>query len=236
MRPNLPRRFYQAASAAAVEEGFRVLLDGKPARTPARRFLAAPAMALAAAICTEWDAQGERIDPARMPLTRLANSIIDGVTASPGPVAAEVAKYLGADLVLYRAEAPDGLVAREAQAWDPILDFARDALDARFVLSAGVVFVAQPERALASARAAIPYDPWRLGAVHAITTLTGSALIALMMLRGGLALDEAWRAAHVDEDWNMETWGRDDMALERRAYRFAEMRAATTALEALRDS
>ena len=235
MRPNLPRRFYQAAGAAVAEEGFRVLLDGKPARTPARQFLAAPVMTLATAICTEWGAQRERIDPARMPLTRLANSIIDGVAASPGPVAAEVGKYLAADLVLYRAEGPEGLVERQAQAWDPVLDFARDNLDARFVLAGGVVFVAQPEGALANARAVIPRDPWRLGAVHAITTLTGSALIALMVLRGRLGVDEAWRAAHVDEDWNMETWGRDELALERRAYRFAEMQAATTVLDVLRD-
>src|SRR6185369_86728 len=122
-----------------------------------------------------------------------------GVAASAGPVAAEVAKYLGADLVLYRAEGPDGLVERQAQAWDPVLAFARDDLGARFVLCAGVVFVAQPESALARARAVIPHDPWRLGAVHVITTLTGSALIALAILRGRLALDEAWRAAHVDE-------------------------------------
>jgi chaperone required for assembly of F1-ATPase len=235
MRPNLPRRFYQAASVAAAEEGFRVLLDGKPARTPARHFLAAPVIPLATAICGEWEAQRERVDPARMPLTRLANSIIDGVAASPDPVAAEVAKYLATDLVLYRAEGPDGLVARQTQAWDPILELAREVLDARFVLAGGVMFVAQPERALANTRAAIPDDPWRLGAVHTITTLTGSALIALMALRGRLPLEEAWRAAHVDEDWNMETWGRDELALERRAYRFAEMQAATSVLDALRD-
>jgi chaperone required for assembly of F1-ATPase len=236
MRPNLPRRFYQATRAAASDEGFRVLLDGKPARTPARNFLAAPVMPLAVAVCAEWEAQGERIDPASMPLTRLANSIIDGVATSPGPVAAEVARYVGADLVLYRAERPDGLVARQAQAWDPILGFAHDELDARFVLAAGIVFVAQPEGALVKARAAIPRDPWRLGAVHAITTLTGSALIALAVLRGRLPLDEAWRAAHVDEDWNMDTWGRDEPALERRAFRFAEMQAATTVLELTRES
>src|SRR6185295_9557220 len=138
MRPNLPRRVYQAVSVEAEEGGFAVRLDGKPARTPARRSLAAPVRSLAEAIAAEWDAQTERIDPAKMPLTRLANTIIDGVAATPEPVAAEIAKYLGCDLLFYRAEAPDRLVARQAEQWDPILDWARAALGARFVLAQGV--------------------------------------------------------------------------------------------------
>ena len=101
--------------------------------------------------------------------------------------------------------------------WDPILMWARETLGARFVLTEGVVFVAQPEHAIAAARKAIPSDPWRLGAVNVITTLTGSALIALAVARGRLGVDEAWAAAHVDEDWNMAQWGRDELALERRA-------------------
>ena len=105
------------------------------------------------------------------------------------------------------------------QHWDPVLAWAREALGARFSLGEGVVHVAQPEAALAAARAAIPADPWRLGAVHAVTTLTGSALIALALARGGLSAEAAWQAAHVDEDWNMEQWGRDELALERRAFR-----------------
>jgi chaperone required for assembly of F1-ATPase len=234
MRPNLRRRFFKTASVGEADGAFQVLLDGRPTRTPARHFLSAPASALADAICAEWDAQSEHIDPARMPLTRLANSILDGVAASPGPVAAEVARYLACDLVLYRAEGPDGLVARQAQHWDPIVAFARDALNARFVPGAGIVFVAQPEAALRNACAAIPHDPWRLGAVHAITTLTGSALIALALSREAFTVQAAWQAAHVDEDWNMERWGQDDLALERRALRFAEMQAAARVLDALR--
>jgi chaperone required for assembly of F1-ATPase len=165
-----------------------------------------------------------------MPLTRLANSIIDGVTDAAAAVAAEVEKYLASDLLFYRAEGPDGLVAREAAAWDPVLAWAREALGARFVTAQGMVHVAQPASALAVANAAIPRDPWRLGAVHAITTLTGSALIAIALARGALTIDQAWDAAHVDEDWNMAFWGRDEIALERRAARFAEMQAAALIL------
>src|SRR5262245_28272403 len=161
MRPQLRRRFYQRAEVAAGEGGgFAVLLDGRPVKTPARRALAAPTRALAEALAGEWEAQREVVDPAQMPLTRLANSIIDGVADAPAAVAAEAAKYLVSDLLLYRAEGPDGLVARQAKAWDPILAWARDALGARFVLGQGMVFVAQPEAALAAARAALPGDLW----------------------------------------------------------------------------
>src|SRR5262249_42305070 len=148
-------------------------------------------------------------------------------------VAADVEKYLGTDLVLYRAGGPDGLVARQTAAWDRVLAWARDVLDARFVLGQGAVFVAQPPEALAAASAAIPRnDVWRLGAIHAITTLTGSALITLALAGGALSVEEAWAAAHVDEDWNMDFWGRDVLAMERRAARFAEMQAAAMVLGA----
>ena len=230
MRPNRRKRFYQNV---AVGEGapYPVLLDGRAVKTPAGGTLAAPVRPLAQAIAAEWDAQGERIDPATMPLTKLANTIIDGVVPNPEPVSDEIAKYLGSDLVCYRAAEPEGLVAAQAQHWDPVLAWAREAHGARFVLGEGVMFVAQPEAAIAAVRAAIPLEPWRLGAVHLITTLTGSALIALAVAQGRLGVDEAWAAAHVDEDWNMAQWGRDEVALERPASRFAEMQAAVQVLE-----
>ena len=229
MRPNLRKRFYQAAS---VGEGapHPLLLDGRTVKTPAGNTLGAPPRALAQEIAAEWDAQGERVDPATMPLTRLANTVIDGVAPDPAPVAADVAQYLGSDLVCYRASTPEGLVAEQAEHWDPILEWTREAHGARFVLSEGVMFVAQPEGAIAAASGAIPSDPWRLGAVSLITTLTGSALIALAIAAGRLSVDDAWAAAHVDEDWNMDFWGRDELAMQRRAARFADMQAAGTVL------
>jgi chaperone required for assembly of F1-ATPase len=230
MRTVLPRRFYETAAPVAVAGGYAVRLDDKPVRTPARRVLAGSTLALAEAIAAEWQAQKDVIDPAKMPLTRLANAIIDGVADAPLPVAAEVAKYLASDLLFYRASSPPGLVERQRRDWDPILAWARQALGANFKLGEGVVFIAQPEAALAAARTAIPEQPWRLGAVHVVTTLTGSALIALAMARGALSADAAWQAAHVDEDWNMAQWGRDDMAIARREFRLAEFKAAATVL------
>ncbi|MCC6889794.1 MAG: ATPase [Hyphomicrobiales bacterium] len=235
MRPKLSRRFYQAVTVEPQAGGHAVLLDGRAVRTPARRVLAAPTAALAQAIAAEWRAQREVIDPATMPLTRLANSIIDGVAEAPAPVRAEVERFLASDLICYRAGGPAGLVARQSQHWDPLLAWMRDALGARFVLAEGVMFAAQPAQALAAAARAIPDDPWRLGAVHAVTTLTGSALIALALAQGRLSTEQAWVAAHVDEDWNMAQWGEDALALERRAAREAEMQAAALVMRHLAD-
>jgi len=232
VRPHLRRRFYERAEVEDADGEFRVVLDGRPVKTPARRTLAAPKRALAQALAAEWDAQRDVIDPAKMPLTRLANTIIDGVTDAPSAVADEVKRYLACDLVFYRAPGPAGLVAWQAEAWDPVLAWVRETLGARFVLAEGIAFVAQPAQSLAAASSAIPTDPWRLGAMHAVTTLTGSALIAIALSRGALSVDAAWAAAHVDEDWNMKFWGRDALALERRAARFSEMQAAATVLEA----
>jgi chaperone required for assembly of F1-ATPase len=232
MRPSLRKRFYQRAHVGEPNEGgLAVLLDGRPVKTPARHDLAAPTRALAEALAQEWNAQQDVIDPARMPLTRLANAVIDAVTSASTPVTEEVAKYLASDLLFYRAEMPVGLVARQTQHWDPVLNWARETLGARFVLAEGVMHVAQPKEAIAAARKAIPADPWRLGAVASMTTLTGSALLALAVAHGAIDADAAWQAAHVDEDWQMQQWGRDAPARERRDYHFAELQAAATVLK-----
>jgi len=226
----LKGRFYVDAGVKEEAEGFAIVLDGRPIRTPVRRALAAPRRGLAESIAAEWRAQERFIDPAAMPLTRLANTIIDGVAAARDEVEGEIVKYLGSDLVCYRAASPAGLVARQALHWDPIIAWARDALGADFTVVEGVMHAAQPADAISAARAHIPRDSWRLGATHAITTLAGSALIALAVAAGAIGRDAAWAAAHVDEDWNMDFWGRDEPALARRAYRFGEMVAATQVL------
>jgi chaperone required for assembly of F1-ATPase len=225
----LRKRFYAAAGVLEAPAGFEIALDGRPVRTPARHPLAFPNRTLGQAAAAEWDAQREFIEPARMPLTRLANTIIDGVAAAPDAVAAEVEKYLGTDLLFYRAATPDRLVERQKQHWDPVLEWAKVTLGAHF-LTGTVMPLLQPEAALAAASAAIPREPWRLGAVHAVTTLTGSALLAIALARGAIGCNAAWAAAHVDEDWNMEFWGEDALARERRAFHFAEMQAAATIL------
>jgi chaperone required for assembly of F1-ATPase len=238
MRQPLRARFFNNAQVEEKDGAFSVTLDGRPIRTPARRLLEAPTRALAKHIASEWEAQREFIDPRKMPLTRLANVIIDGVADALPAIRAEVEKYAGCDLVLYRAEAPQGLVIRQSAAWDPILDWAAASLGARFRSTSTMGFCAQPDEALHAAHAAIPafttvVDAWRLGAIYSITTLTGSALIALALAGGAVSPAQAWAAAHVDEDWNMEQWGADELALALRAERFAELRAAALVLQSL---
>jgi chaperone required for assembly of F1-ATPase len=226
VRVNLRKRFYKQAGVADNA----VTLDGKPVMTPKRRALKAPSTAIAQAMAGEWDAQRDTIDPGAMPLTRLANAIIDGVADAPDAVRDEIAKYLGSDLVFYRADTPEGLVARQTQHWDPLIAFARDTFGARFVLAQGIVHQAQPPEAIAAAAVSIPTDPWKLGALAAITTITGSALIALALAADATDADAAWAAANVDEDWNMSQWGEDAEVLTRRAGRRAEFDAAVLVL------
>jgi len=227
------KRFYAGAGVAEAEDGFTVTLDGKPIKTPSGRRVIAPARSIAEAIAAEWNAQGDTIDPLTMPLTRFANSVIEGVVDKVEAVADDVAKYLGSDLLFYRAGHPEALVAREAAHWDPILFWAADALGAHFILAEGIVHARQPDSAIAAARAALPSDAWSIAAVHVMMTLTGSALLALALFHGVIDQDPAWAAAHVDEDWNIEKWGVDEEVAARRAARLVDFKSAVNILKAL---
>jgi chaperone required for assembly of F1-ATPase len=227
------KRFYARAGVVEAPDGFSVVLDDKPIRTPSGRAVAAPSPEIAEGIAAEWQAQQEFIDPMTMPLTRLANSVVNGVVDQVDAVAEDIAKYFGSDLLFYRAGYPEALVAREAEHWDPVLFWAADALGAHFILAEGIVHVRQPDAAIAAARAALPKDAWSVAALHVVTTLTGSALLALALLRGRLDQDQVWKAAHVDEDWNSEKWGVDEEVAARRAARLVDFRAAAGVLKAL---
>jgi len=234
MKPAYPKKFFKNATAGEDDGGWRLLLDGRPAKTPGRNPLAFPTQALAAAVAQEWNGLGEFIDPTAMPITRIANSIIDGVLPDPGPVADEIIRYASSDLLCYRADAPQRLVDLQAAAWDPVLAWARDALGVRLILSEGVMHVTQPPSSLQALAAALPAgDGWRIGATNVVTTLTGSALLSLALLHGRLSADAVWAAAHVDEDFQASQWGEDGEAAERRAARRREFYAAATVLAAV---
>ena len=233
IKTELPKRFYKEVSTAAGEGGFRVLLDGRAARTPGRAQLALPSEAVAALVAEEFAAQGERIDPVTMPPYRLVNSAIDGVATDVGAVVEDIGRYAGSDLVCYRADGPERLQRLQAEAWDPVVDWARRELGARFFLAEGVMHVAQPAEAIAAVEDRLKRhsDPFRVAALHLVTTITGSVLIALMVESGSLSADEAWRAAHVDEDWNISQWGEDDEAIARREFRHRDFLAAMRLIE-----
>jgi chaperone required for assembly of F1-ATPase len=230
----LPKRFYRNATVGGGDKGFEVLLDGRPVNTPARRRVLVPVRGLAEALAAEWAAQGETIDPATMPLTRLTNTALDGVADQMTAVEAEVMKYAASDLICYRAGEPGGLVAAQAGAWDPVVAFARDRLGARLALAEGVMFVAQSEEALMALAAAVrdwvgqgPSAAFRLAALYEMTSLTGSLTLALALAHEAMTVEAAWAAAHVDEDFQMRTWGVDAEAQARRDRRFVDMRAAS---------
>ena len=227
------KRFYTDAGVAEGDGGFTVTLDGKPIKTPSGRTVLVPVRALAETMAAEWQAQGEFIEPLTMPVTRFANSVVQGVVDNVIAVSDDVAKYLASDLLFYRAGHPEGLVAREAQHWDPILFWAAQTLGAHFMLAQGVMHVRQPDQAVAAARGALPADPWAIAALHVITTVTGSALLALALFHGVIDPDRAWAAAHVDEDWNAEKWGVDEEVATRKAAKLVDFQAATGVLKAL---
>jgi chaperone required for assembly of F1-ATPase len=229
----LRKRFYEVADVAPSENEFIVQLDGKPVLTPAKLRLALPTRGAAEAVAAEWQAQGDAIDPTKLPLTRILNAALDGVAKAMDAVKTEIVKYAGSDLVCYRAEGPESLVRAQAETWDPILAFVERETGARFLCAEGVMHVAQPEASLAAVRAMIdrlvgagPGAPIALACLDVMTTLTGSALIALTLASGAISLEVAWAAAHVDEDFQMRLWGADAEAMARRANRFAEMAAA----------
>lgn len=227
MRPELPRRFYKEAAVAADGEGFAVRLDGKPVRTPGKRLLLLPTRALAAAIADEWAAQGERIDPATMPMTRLSNTVLDAVVERMAEVRADALRYGASDLLCYRATHPAGLVERQARAWTPVLAWAETALGARLEAAEGITHRAQPANSLAAiGRALDALDPFALAGVHELTTLSGSVILALAVAQGALDQAAAWAAAHVDEDWQISLWGEDFEAAERRKRRRVDFEAA----------
>ncbi|MEF2072786.1 ATP12 family chaperone protein [Consotaella aegiceratis] len=228
VRPELPKRFYKTVSIGEEDGGFAVLLDGRPVRTPARHPLTVPVRAVADVIAVEWDAQTDRVDPTTMPMTRLTNTVIDGVAQDLDAVRQDAGRYIETDLLFYRAGGPDRLVERQTERWDPIIRIYEDELGVRFTLAEGVMHTPQPTMAieLFKARLAEIADAFQLAGFHQMTTLTGSALLALAVADGHLDVDEAWALAHLDEDWNIEQWGEDEEAVARRARRFEDMKVA----------
>jgi chaperone required for assembly of F1-ATPase len=217
----LPRRFYKEAVAHERNGSFVLLLDGRAAKSPGGNDLALPTLAAARALAEEWAAQGEMIDPALMPLTRLVNSAIDGVAPRLASTVEEIGKYARSDLVCYRACEPQALA------------LAQEKLDAAFICTQGVVYIEQPEAACLAVEEAVARiaaggraAPFALAALSVMTTLTGSVLIALAVAHGELPPADAWRAAHVDEDFEIQAWGEDAEALRRRARQWRDMEAA----------
>ena len=232
MRPATTKRFYGAADIREAADGQHILtLDGRDARTPGGNPLTAKSRALMLKVAAEWERQRSTLDPGEMPLTRLVNSAVDGVAFTMAETRADIVRYAGSDLLCYRAEEPEALAERQRLAFDPIIAWATEALGARFVLTSGVIHLEQPPKSIAAIRSAVGDfdDPVALAALSAMTTLTGSALLALAVARERLSPEDAWVAAHVDENFQAERWGVDQEATARREARWREFEAAALA-------
>lgn len=233
----MPKRFYKTVEVGLSNDNkFTVLLDGRTVRTPAKAVLTVPTRRVAELLAAEWDAQVEHLDPTTMPVTRLANTALDGVAPDVRAVFNDIMNFAGTDLLCYRAADPRGLVERQAEQWDPVLAWTAEALKARFILAEGIIHQQQPAAALAGyAEALRRYaTPLGLSCLHTITSLTGSAILAIAFADQHLFAEQAWRLAHLDEDWQIEHWGTDAEAFQRREKRWVEMQAATRTLDALR--
>lgn len=208
-----PKRFWKQAQVEACEGGFTVRLDGRAVRTPAKAALTLPTQALAEAIAQEWDAQEKLIDPRTMPVTRGANAAIDKVSTQRVEVIDLLSEYGDSDLLCYRAAGPEGLIKRQAEGWDPMLDWAAETLGARLSVGEGVMHVVQKPDALAKlANEVAAFDDFALAGVHDLISLSGSLVLALAVTRKAIAPEEAWALSRIDEDWQAEQWGADKEA------------------------
>ena len=214
------KRFYKDVTVDETPLGFRFLLDGKPVQTPARRSLILPTRALAEAIAKEWRAQGEDMHPVAMPLTRLVNTVLDGVRATREEVTAAILRFGENDLLSYRAESPAELATRQRQ-WDIYLDWAADRHGARLAVGSGIRHIEQPAETLAALREAVASrDDFDLAALHVLASITGSLVLGLAVLDGRLGAEDAFALSRLDEAFQAEKWGVDRES-EQRARRLA---------------
>jgi chaperone required for assembly of F1-ATPase len=228
------RRFYKDVSLAQGNAGFGLRLDGKVVKTPARAALQVPASALAEAIAGEWRAQGETIEPRSMPLTGLANAAIDRVATDAAMFAAGLARYGESDLVCYRAEGPANLVARQSEIWDPFVAWARGRYDIELKVVTGIMHQPQPEATLTRlARAVAVRDEFELAGLSPLVTVSGSLIIALALAERAFELDDAWAAASLDDQWQLDQWGEDAEAVAALANRRHDFEAGARFLELL---
>jgi len=210
------KRFYKTAGTDAADDGFRVLLDGRPLKTPAKQTLALPLEGLAKAVAEEWQAQGDEIQPDLMPITRLATTAHDRMPELRKAAIDEVADYAETDLVCYRAASPEALAQRQAAAWQPALDWMATRYDIVFEVTEALLPVAQPETTRQRVRSVIEaIDDWPLLGVHGATTSLGSVVLALALWHGRLDAVQAADASLVDALFEIEKWGEERDATKR---------------------
>ncbi|MEO0372400.1 MAG: ATP12 family protein [Pseudomonadota bacterium] len=223
------KRFWKSAATDESEGGFTVTLDGRPVKTPAKRALIMPSRAMAMAVAAEWDAQEDEVNPLSMPVTRAVNAAIDKVAQQHEEVAGLIAAYGDSDLLCYRANGPEELVARQAEAWDPLLDWAAETFGARLTPTTGLMPNPQNPEDLARLSTEVhAMDPFTLTAFHDLVGLSGSLIIGFAALRDHGGIEALWHTSRIDETWQEEQWGEDEEATEMAAAKREQFIAAKT--------
>ncbi|MEO0329340.1 MAG: ATP12 family protein [Pseudomonadota bacterium] len=234
-KPVFPKRFYEKVGVSTYNNEYIVELDGKGIRTPGAQRLSLPTEVSAHLVRDEWDAIETEINPLKMPITRIANTAIDGVATQIQAVMEDIIRYAGTDLLCYRADTPEGLVAKQREYWDSALDWAGESMQAHFEIVTGIMHISQPKLAIDALGTKLKAynDPFRLACIHVLTTLSGSAILALAVAEKHMDAHSAWTAAHVDEDWNISQWGEDYEAAQRRQQRWGDFEAAYNFIQSL---
>lgn len=228
------KRFWKEASVAEAEDGWTVLLDQRPVRTPMQRPLVVPLPVMAQEIAAEWEAQVEKIDPRSMPMTRVAATCLDRVAPEQPEVTRMIAAYGETDLLCYRADYPAALIERQQAGWDPVLDWAADRFGARLNVGAGVMHIPQPPGAIEALRAGLGApSAWEMTGLAEMTTISGSLVLALAVWDGWLEGPDAWTRAQIDEQWNIDQWGEDHEAAALSAKREADFLLAARTIAIL---
>ncbi|MEL6519005.1 MAG: ATP12 family protein [Pseudomonadota bacterium] len=208
-----PKRFWKEVSVVEEADGFSIALDSRTVRTPSKALLRLPTRALADDVASEWEAQGETVNPATMPVTRTANSAIDKVGPQRAEIVQLLADYGDTDLLCYRADSPQALVQRQADQWDPLLDWAAGTLGARLVPVTGVMHAAQDAAALSTLYQGVnALTDFQLAAFHDLVALPGSLILGFAAIHRFQTPEELWNTARLDELWQIEQWGEDDEA------------------------
>ncbi|WP_455478252.1 ATP12 family chaperone protein [Bartonella sp. B10] len=226
----LPKRFYKKVKITCEERGFSILLDECPVKTPAKHQFLVPTKVFAELVAQEFENQKEVMDPVKMPITRFVNTVIDGIAGNMQVLFEDLLRFVACDMIFYRAKSPKELVQRQCQQWDPLLDWIEEELGSRFNVTEGLMYIEQPRESIQAVSNYLRRveSPYMLAALHTMTTLTGSVIIAFAIAARKIDPDYAWDIAHLDENWTMEQWKTDEETLARRAHKQAEFNAAVT--------
>ena len=229
---NKIKRFYSQVEIASTDTGYCIELDGRPIKSPGRRVLQVPHQKMAEQLAQEWRGQEEFVDLSAMPVMQFASVVSDNIIPAPESARAEIIKYAHSDLLCYRASGPDSLVERQVKLWDPVLEQFKNDCGIEFQTSIGIIYVEQDTTSMSRFSAMVaPLEQYQLGAIHLVTVMSGSAMLAIALQQKWMTSQEVWQLAHLDEDFQIEQWGTDDEAVERRQRRYIDFNAAVLGLE-----